>query len=132
MTLPHTAYATAMHAALAAEGLPPSVTEVSVTESLIAGIQLTTRDLSMTFTWHGGVRMVWQLAWGWRLDRPDRVGLEEVSLPLMVAPAALVPHVRAALDGMSGADVADKPALWEHYHVLDRQIADWESRPDSV
>jgi hypothetical protein len=132
VTLPHSAYANAIHAAFVAEGLTPSVTEASVTESLITGGLLSTRDLSMIFTWHGGVRVVWQLVWGWRLERPDRVGLDEVNLPLMVDPAALIPHVRAALEGKSGADVTDEPALWEHHLVLDRQIADWESRPDPV
>ncbi|MFJ7999017.1 hypothetical protein ACIQ7D_17980 [Streptomyces sp. NPDC096310] len=129
MTLPQAAYATAVHTALATAGLAPDETAVSVTESVTTLTNTTCHDLSIVLTWDSGLRLAWRHVWGWSLDRPDRGdGPEDLGLPLMAAPAELVAPVRAALDGRSGSDVPEWPALWADRLAFDRQLADWEDR----
>lgn len=128
MSLPHAPYADALHAALAEAGIEPALTLVTATDTLVKPTGHTVRDLSIALTWESGLTLTWRHVHGWSLGRPGRAP-SNLDLPLLVDPAALVPHIRAALDGRSGCDIPDRPSLWANHHAVDKQIADWEDQP---
>lgn len=126
MTLPHAAYASAVHTVLAGAGIAPSATTVAVIESVVPLTGNTVRDLTITLTWGSGHSATWGHVRGWCLHRPDW-GLVELTLPVLVDPVVLLAPIGAALAGQSGADLPADPALWADRHTLDADLAEWEA-----
>lgn len=126
VTLPHAAYADAVHKILASAGMPPGVMNAAVIETVAPITGGEVRDLTISLHWASGHSATWSHVRGWVLHRPDW-GCVQLSLPVLVDPAVLVAPIRAALAGRSGSDLPDKPVLWADHLALDKLIADWEA-----
>ncbi|MFP3986947.1 hypothetical protein U9R90_05470 [Streptomyces sp. E11-3] len=128
MSLPHTAYADALHATLADAGLAPITTAVRVTDTFIRLTRQTVHDLWIELAWESGHSLTWHHVQGWYLHRPGAAP-SELDLPLLVDPVVLIAVVQAALDGTwSRCGMPDQPALWTDYRDVDQRIAAWEDR----
>lgn len=131
-TFPHLAYGDAVHAELAAAGLPPDVLDTGVrTET--PGRR---RELFFTLSWltghpdlsdPTGLDLIWSHLIGWaaRIDNTVRVlDVDELAAPAVLADAAL--HL--AVHGLEQEWVIPVQARWEDALELDIALVHFDER----
>ncbi|KRV48806.1 hypothetical protein AQ490_23345 [Wenjunlia vitaminophila] len=128
-TLPHVAYAEAVHAALTAAGLTRSTLEVRSTydrELTLACTWPASAPVLNRAQWARGMRLWWSSARGWTVDDPATGDARILLLDALASPDAITEA--AILLATQGLD-ADLPRVgtrWSHAQALDIALSHWE------